>query len=68
MVLRKLTRLFKLWYRTKFVKPAEVDFSEAKMFDEEDRLNEELASQTCVAAERNRGMVVWEKAKDLVLG
>lgn len=55
-----------LWYKTKFVKPSEVDFSEAFAFDEQDKLEAELAAQDGEVHEK--GWNVWQKAKNLVFG
>lgn len=56
----------KLWFRTKLVKPSEVDFSEAKMFDEEDRLARAMMDDE--ALQKEDGLGLWQKAKNLVLG
>ncbi|KAJ5150102.1 Amino acid/polyamine transporter I [Penicillium atrosanguineum] len=47
---------YKLWYKTKIVKPLEMDFSEAEYFDEEDRLNAIAAEQ-----EKPTGKETWTK-------
>ncbi|KAI7488804.1 hypothetical protein KC351_g1746 [Hortaea werneckii] len=57
---------YKLWFRTKLVKPSEVDFSEAKMFDEEDRLAREMMDDE--ALQKEDGLGLWQKAKDLIFG
>ncbi|KAF2161387.1 hypothetical protein M409DRAFT_28121 [Zasmidium cellare ATCC 36951] len=57
---------YKLWYKTKFVKPSDVDFSEAFAFDEQDRLEAELAAQNGDVHEK--GWNVWQKVKNLVFG
>ncbi|KAI6840167.1 amino acid transporter [Hortaea werneckii] len=57
---------YKLWFRTKLVKPSEVDFSEAKMFDEEDRLARAMMDDE--ALQKEDGLGLWQKAKNLVLG
>lgn len=56
----------KLWYKTKFVKPSDVDFSEAFAFDEQDRLEAELAAQNGDVHEKRWN--VWQKVKNLVFG
>ena len=55
-----------MWYKTKFVKPAEVDFSEVFAFDEQDRLEAELAAQNGEVHEK--GWNAWQKVKNLVFG
>lgn len=55
-----------LWCKTKMVKPEEVDFSEAFAFDEQDKLEAELAAQDGRFDEKGWG--VWQKAKNLVFG
>lgn len=48
------------------MKPSEVDFSEAKMFDEEDRLARAMMDDE--ALQKEDGLGLWQKAKNLVFG
>lgn len=57
---------YKLYYKTKLVKPSEVDFSDAKAFDEEDRLIAEAKAQNGEVEHKKRPLV--QTLKNLVIG
>ncbi|CAK3862354.1 amino acid transporter [Lecanosticta acicola] len=59
---------YKLWYKTKMVKPEEVDFSEAFAFDEQDKMEVELAAQDGEVREKSWSENLLQKAKNLVFG
>ncbi|KAI0477219.1 amino acid permease/ SLC12A domain-containing protein [Xylariaceae sp. FL0804] len=58
---------YKLWYKTKLVEVKDVDFSEARAFDEEDRIEAEYEAQDGTARP-GRKLNVAQKAKNLVFG
>ncbi|OAA57391.1 amino acid transporter [Niveomyces insectorum RCEF 264] len=61
---------YKLWFKTKMVKMAEVDLSEAKIFDEDDRIRNELDMDeddkpgTFKKFKAN----VWQSTKNVIFG
>ncbi|KAL5330318.1 hypothetical protein ACEPPN_003845 [Leptodophora sp. 'Broadleaf-Isolate-01'] len=58
--------VYKIYYKTKVVNPAEVDFSDARAFDEEDRLKAEQDAQNGDTKQRKSPWV--QTLKNLVLG
>ncbi|KAI1341683.1 amino acid permease/ SLC12A domain-containing protein [Xylariaceae sp. FL0016] len=59
--------VYKFWYKTKLVKPKEVDFTEARAFDEQDRIDAEDEAQNGHVGLRRRWNPV-RIAKDVILG
>lgn len=58
----------KLYFKTKIVRPVEMDFTEAEYFDEEDRLNAIQAAQE-QEQEKWTGKEAWiKRAKYMVFG
>ncbi|KAH9836426.1 amino acid transporter, partial [Teratosphaeria destructans] len=55
---------YKLWYRTKMVNPAEVDLSEARAFDEQDRIKAQLTAQHPITERSGLGQAI----KNVVFG
>jgi len=62
----KLTEPFQIYYKTKAAVPTEVDFSDARAFDEEDRLKAEEKAQRGEMKQRKTPIV--QTLKNLVLG
>ncbi|ORY65552.1 amino acid transporter [Pseudomassariella vexata] len=58
--------VYKWWCKTKLVNPAEVDLSEAKVFDEEDRVSAEIAAQDGTLKQKKFDPV--RSLKNLVFG
>ncbi|ROV87145.1 hypothetical protein VSDG_09984 [Cytospora chrysosperma] len=58
--------VYKLYYKTKMVKPEAVDFSEAKMFDEEEKLEREAEEASGKKPGRKCDPV--QTAKNLIMG
>lgn len=58
--------VYKLYYKTKMVKPEDVDFSEAKVFDEEERLEKEAEEASGEKPGRKCDPV--QAAKNLIMG
>ncbi|KAF2636862.1 hypothetical protein P280DRAFT_459210 [Massarina eburnea CBS 473.64] len=58
---------YKWWFKTKLVKPAEVDLTEAKIFDEEDRIKAEILAQNGEVQEKKRFDPI-KTMKNLILG
>ncbi|KXT07075.1 hypothetical protein AC578_2408 [Pseudocercospora eumusae] len=58
--------VYKLWYKTKLVKPTEVDFSEAFAFDEHDRMSAELLAHDGEVKQKRWDLK--QKALNLIFG